>query len=137
MDRGKERPRRLPAIFARSAWASLVHLEVPAIHHAVVELLNGGTSLVIRHLDEPEATGTARITIRDDRYRIHCSVRLEHLAMEPIIEARPRVAAWLARVKARPSYAIAIGAWAPAPLVEMFHGQGEAVSADVEPLTRR
>ncbi len=64
--------------------------------------------------------------------------RLDHLAMTPLLAAdrRPRVADWYARVQARESYASAIGAWLPAPALELFRSQGEAVWADVEPLTR-
>jgi glutathione S-transferase len=59
--------------------------------------------------------------------------------MTPLLSAaaRPRVADWLARVKARPSFESAIAAWAPAPILELFRKQGEAVWAEVEPLTRR
>jgi glutathione S-transferase len=66
-------------------------------------------------------------------------LRLEHLAMDPVLSesARPRVADWLARVKARPSFDTAVGAWLPGPALELFRGQGEAVWGDVEPLTRR
>ena len=66
-------------------------------------------------------------------------LRLEHLAMTPLLSeaARPRVADWLARVKSRPSFAVAVAAWAPAPILQLFRTQGEAVWADVEPLTRR
>lgn len=64
-------------------------------------------------------------------------LRLEHLAMTPLIEARPHVSGWLARVKARPSFETAVTAWAPAPILALFRTQGEAVWADVEPLARR
>jgi glutathione S-transferase len=66
-------------------------------------------------------------------------LRLEHLAMTPLLApaARPRVADWLARVKARPSFETAVAAWAPAPVLELFRKQGEAVWAAVEPLARR
>jgi len=66
-------------------------------------------------------------------------LRLEHLAMTPLLSesARPRVADWLARVKTRPSFAMAVAAWAPAPILQLFRTQGEAVWADVEPLTCR
>jgi glutathione S-transferase len=66
-------------------------------------------------------------------------LRLEHLAMTPLLTqaARPRVADWLARVKARPSFGVAITAWAPAPILKLFRSQGEAVWSDVEPLTQR
>jgi glutathione S-transferase len=51
--------------------------------------------------------------------------------------ARPRVADWLARVKARASFKVAIAAWAPAPILQLFRSQGEAVWSEVEPLTKR
>jgi glutathione S-transferase len=65
-------------------------------------------------------------------------LRLEHLAMAPLLaaSARPRVADWLARVKARPAYEVAVSAWLAAPVLELFRQQGEAVWAEVEPLTR-
>jgi glutathione S-transferase len=65
-------------------------------------------------------------------------LRLEHLAMTPLLSAsaRPRVADWLARVKARPSHATAIDAWLSPGVLDLFRTQGEAVWADVEPLTR-
>ena len=66
-------------------------------------------------------------------------LRLEHLAMTPLIAeaARPRVADWLARVKRRPSFETAVGAWAPEAILGLFRSQGEAVWSDVAPLTRR
>jgi hypothetical protein len=54
--------------------------------------------------------------------------------MTPLIEARPRTARWLASVRARPSYASAVSAWLPDPIVKMFRASGEAVWADVESL---
>lgn len=63
-------------------------------------------------------------------------LRLDHLAMTPLIEARPRVAEWYAAVQARPSYATAVSAWVPDVIVDLFRKAGEAVWADVEPLTR-
>lgn len=63
--------------------------------------------------------------------------RLDHLAMTPVIEARTVVADWYARVQARPSYETAVRAWAPAPLVDLFRKNGEAVWSQVEPLTKR
>ncbi|RIL08184.1 MAG: hypothetical protein DCC71_00075 [Proteobacteria bacterium] len=65
-------------------------------------------------------------------------LRLEHLAMAPLFSdgVRPRVADWLARVKARPSFDAAITAWAPAPILALFRAQGEAAWPAVEPLAR-
>jgi glutathione S-transferase len=66
-------------------------------------------------------------------------LRLEHIAMDPLLEseARPRVADWLARVKALPSYASAVEAWAVPAAVEMMRSIGKAAWPEVEPLTRR
>ena len=61
-------------------------------------------------------------------------LRLDHLAMTPLIEARERVAAWYARMRARDSYAVAVEAFVPEPLVANFRAQGEAVWKDVEAL---
>lgn len=65
-------------------------------------------------------------------------LRLEHLAMTPLLakSVRPRVADWLARVEARPSFATAISAWLPTPIIDSFRHQGEAVWADVERLVQ-
>jgi glutathione S-transferase len=63
-------------------------------------------------------------------------LRLDHLAMTPLIAARPRVAEWYAAVQARPAYKTAVTDWVPQPIVDLFRKNGEAVWADVEPLTR-
>jgi len=66
-------------------------------------------------------------------------LRLEHLAMDPVLDrsARPRVADWLGRVKALPSYATAVEAWAVPAAVEMMRSNGKAAWPEVEPLTKR
>jgi glutathione S-transferase len=63
-------------------------------------------------------------------------MRLDHLAMTPLIDARPAVADWYARVQARPSFESAISSQLPQMLIDMFRKNGEAVWSDVEPLTR-
>jgi len=63
-------------------------------------------------------------------------MRLDQLAMTPLIEARAEVAGWYARAQARPAYDTAVTQLLPAPAMELFRKQGEAVWADVEPLTR-
>jgi glutathione S-transferase len=66
-------------------------------------------------------------------------LRLEHLAMDPLLEAsaRPRVADWLARVKARPSFASAVEAWAVPAAVEMMRAGGKAAWPEVERAAQR
>jgi len=96
-------------------------------------------------LDDMESALASSSWLTGERFGLadSCSLpyvlRLEHLAIAPPLaaETRPRVADWLARVKARPAFETAVAAWAPAPILAMFRAQGEAVWADVEPLTRR
>jgi glutathione S-transferase len=66
-------------------------------------------------------------------------LRLEHLAMDPLLAstARPRVADWFARVKALPSYATAVAAWAVPAAVEMMRSNGKEAWPQIEPLARR
>jgi glutathione S-transferase len=66
-------------------------------------------------------------------------LRLEHLAMDPLLEAsaRPHVADWLSRVKALPSFASAVDAWAPPTVIEMMRAGGKPAWPEIEPLTRR
>jgi len=54
-------------------------------------------------------------------------LRLEHLALDPVLAAseRPRVADWLARVKTLPSYATAVDAWIVPAAVEMMRANGK------------
>ncbi|MEE3327880.1 MAG: glutathione S-transferase family protein [Myxococcota bacterium] len=63
-------------------------------------------------------------------------LRLDQLAMKPVIESRPKLSDWFARVQALPAYEVAVTDWLVAPIVELFRSQGEAVWAEVEPLTR-
>jgi glutathione S-transferase len=65
-------------------------------------------------------------------------LRLEHLAMDALLSPaeRPRVADWLTRLKALPSYATAVEAWLNSGAVEMMRMNGKQAWPDVEPLTR-
>jgi glutathione S-transferase len=59
-------------------------------------------------------------------------MRLDHLAMTPLVEERPRVADWYARVRSRPSFEAAVTSILPGFVIEMFRKNGEAVWPDVE-----
>jgi glutathione S-transferase len=59
-------------------------------------------------------------------------LRLDHLGMATLIEARPKLAAWLSRVQARPAYAVAVDAWLAEPVVTMFRNNGAAVWEEVK-----
>ena len=62
-------------------------------------------------------------------------LRLDHLAMTPLVEARPRVADWYARVQARKSFAVAITSMLPAFIIDVFRSNGAAVWDDVRGLS--
>ncbi len=66
-------------------------------------------------------------------------LRLEHLGLDPLLapSARPRVADWLARVKALPCYARAVEAWVVPAAVEMMRAGGAEAWPEVEALARR
>jgi glutathione S-transferase len=65
-------------------------------------------------------------------------LRLDHLAMTPLLEAsvRPNLADWYARLQALPYYGAAVTDWLPEALVSFFRSTGEAVWNDIEPMTR-
>ena len=58
-------------------------------------------------------------------------MRLDHLAMTPLLDARPRVAEWYAAVQARPSFEVAISKLLPQFIVDMFRKSGEEVWSEV------
>ena len=62
-------------------------------------------------------------------------MRLDHLAMSPLLVARPKVEDWYERVRARPSFETAVSSLLPQMLIDMFRKNGEAVWGDVEPFT--
>lgn len=61
-------------------------------------------------------------------------LRLDHLAMSPLLATRPRLAKWYERGCARPSFSTAVAKWAPEPAVAFLRSAGEAVWPDVEPI---
>ena len=63
-------------------------------------------------------------------------LRMDQLAMNPVIDARPKVADWFTRVQARKSYGTAVTEWLPAPILALFKANGEEVWPQVERLLR-
>lgn len=63
-------------------------------------------------------------------------LRLDHLAMSPVLSAsvRPRLADWFERACKRPSFETAVKKWAPEEAVAVLRGIGESLWPDVEPL---
>jgi glutathione S-transferase len=62
-------------------------------------------------------------------------LRLDHLSMTPLVEARPRVADWYARVQARKSFEVAITSILPAFIIDVFRSNGAAVWDEVRALS--
>ena len=105
----------------------------------------GALGVFLDTLDRMEAELASRSWLSGARFGLADAtllpyvLRLEHLAMDPLLDrsSRPRVADWLGRVKALPSYATAVDAWAVPAAVEMMRGNGKEAWREVEPLTKR
>jgi glutathione S-transferase len=106
--------------------------EFEAAVHAFVDLIDDMQSAL-----EPGAWLSGEAFGLADACVLPYVLRLDHLAMTPLIEARANVADWYARVQARPSYATAVTDQLPEAVVDLFRSNGAEVWADVEPLTRR
>jgi glutathione S-transferase len=129
----------IPDPAARATRRSVIEHGVAAPEFA------GALGVFIDALDELEAELAGQGWLSGARFGLADAtllpyvLRLEHLAMDPLLdrEARPRVADWLARVKALPSYATAVESWAVPAAVEMLRSNGKAAWSEVEPLTKR
>lgn len=62
-------------------------------------------------------------------------LRLDQLAMTPVVASRSKLSDWYARVQALPAYTVAVTDWQPPAIVELFRMRGEEVWPQVEPLT--
>jgi glutathione S-transferase len=51
--------------------------------------------------------------------------RLDHLGLSEWWQDKPALSAWYSALRARPSYATAVDAWMPPPLLQMMAAQGE------------
>jgi glutathione S-transferase len=95
-----------------------------------------------RVFDQMQADLSQRSWLAGDRFSLADAaalpyvMRLDHLAMTPLIELRPKVADWYARVRARRSFEVAVSSLLPQLVIDMFRSNGEAVWSDVEPLAR-
>lgn len=92
----------------------------------------------IRLLDRAEASLAAHRWLAGDAYTLADAatvpyiLRLDHLAMMPLIDARPRLSDWYARARTRPSFEVAIGAHLPQGVIDLFRTNGEKVWSDVQ-----
>lgn len=96
----------------------------------------------VRTLDQMEADLSERTWLAGESFSLADAatlpyvMRLDHLAMTPLLAERSRVADWYARVQARPSFEVAVSSVLPLPIIEMFRKNGAAVWSDVEARTR-
>ncbi len=92
----------------------------------------------IHLLDRAEADLAGHRWLAGDAYTLADAatlpylLRLDHLAMMPLIDARPRLSDWYARARTRRSFDIAIGALLPQGVIDLFQANGEKVWADVQ-----
>lgn len=94
----------------------------------------------IRMLDDMEAAlndtewlAGDRMSLADFSYAPYCT-RIEQLSLTGLMEARPKVAAWFTRIKARPSYKTAITDWAPESYLGMMGEHGKNAWPRIEQL---
>ena len=124
----------IPDPGARAARRSVIDNGVQAAEFA------GALGRMVNLLDRMETDLAKRDWLSGDSYGLADAavtpyvLRLDHLAMAPLISApaRPRVADWYDRVRARPAYETAVTKWTPDFAVDFFRGAGEAVWTDVE-----
>lgn len=64
-------------------------------------------------------------------------MRLDHLAMTPLIEARPKVLAWYDRVRARPSFKVAVADHLQPTMVAALRTMSQVAWPEVEALLNR
>ncbi len=143
-----------PMLLGRSAEeqkAAWEHIPDPArraarksvIEHGVeAPEMAGAIQTFVGLLDRMEATLGDRPWIGGDAFGLGdaCALpyvlRLEHMALGSLFMdgRRPRVDAWLERLKALPAYGPAVGHLLPEPIVAMFRRNAEEVQGRLEEL---
>ncbi len=129
----------IPDPKARAARRSVIEHGVQAPEFA------GALGQMIDLLDRVEASLATQPWLSGNRFGLADAavlpyvLRLDHLAMAPLLaaSARPRLADWYERVRARPCFATAVAAWAPEPAVAFLRGTGEAVWPEAEAVAAR
>ena len=124
----------IPNTVARAARRSVIELGVkaPEFARAMREML--------KLLDSMETALTSRNWLASDSFTLADAavlpyvLRLDALAMTPLIHARSKVARWYTRVQALPAYKIAVTQWTPEFVSQLFRANGEAVWREVEDL---
>ncbi len=129
----------MPDPVARATRRSVIEHGVKAPEFA------GALGVFLDTLDAMESELAERAWLSGDRFGLADAsllpyvLRLEHLAMDPLLDrsVRPALADWIARVKALPSYARAVEGWVAPAVVEMMRSGGKEAWPEIEPLTRR
>jgi glutathione S-transferase len=129
----------IPDPVERAARRSVIEHGVEAPEFA------GALGKMIALLDQADAALARRDWLSGDSYGLADAcvlpyvLRLDHLAMTPLIsaEARPSLARWYQRVQARPSFETAVANWAPEPAVAMLRETGKAAWPQVEAIASR
>ncbi|MAE94261.1 MAG: glutathione S-transferase [Deltaproteobacteria bacterium] len=100
--------------------------------------MQGAIRTFVSMLDDMEEALAGRAFLVSDDFSLADAcllpyvLRLDHLAMRPLIEARLRVAAWFERIQRRDSYEVAVSEFVPEPLVQSFRRHGEEVFGEVQ-----
>jgi glutathione S-transferase len=131
-----------------AAWSQIPDPARRAARKSVIEHgvaapeMRGALAAFAGMLDRMESALAAQPWIGGDAFSLGdaCALpyvlRLEHLALDSMIEARPRAADWLARVKQLGSYPAMISDVLPEPIIAMFRKNGEDVRDELEALMR-
>jgi len=141
-----------PMVIARppeereAAWADIPDPARRAARKSVVEHgveapeMRGALAAFIGMLDRMESLLEADAWLAGDAFSLADAaalpyvLRLEHLALGGLIEARPRAAGWLERVQALDSYPATISDLLPAPIVALFRKNAEEVKGELDAL---
>jgi glutathione S-transferase len=128
----------IPDVAERAARRSVIERGVDAPEFA------GALARMVAFLDQVEAATTRGGWLSGNSFGLADAaalpyvLRLDHLAMGPLLstDARPALADWYARVRARRSFETAVANWAPEFAVEILRANGQAVWPKVAALAR-
>jgi glutathione S-transferase len=127
----------IPNPIARAARRSVIELGVNAPEFA------GAMSEMLKLLDRMQVVLSSHEWLAGDGFTLADAallpyvLRLDALAMSPLIDARANVARWYARIRAMPAYDTAVARWTPEFVTQLFRANGEAVWSQVEALINK
>jgi glutathione S-transferase len=136
----------LPAEQREAAWSQIPDPARRAARKSVIENgvaapeMQGAIAAFAGMLDNIESILERQPWIGADGFSLAdaCALpyvlRLEHLALGSMIEARPRAAAWFGRIQALGSYPAMITSLLPQPILDMFRRNAEEVRGELEAL---